>query len=350
MPLHLLGKKSWNVYNQENIARVRRDEAQAKAREEEEERRMQEVDAERRIKILRGERPSTPIPPPPEPSVALTDKHKHYPEDAASRRKRRRLAGENDTDRDIRIAHEDAKRAIATQDQRARLRSSDAPLHDSSGHIDLFPAEKARKPVEKNTEAEKESSKRQREFEDQYTMRFSNAAGFRQSVTQTLWYSSSRVDAEASESMPSKDVWGNEDPLRREREKARMDANDPLAAMKKGVQQLRSVERERNRWNEERKRELEELKSTKDSRSRRRRRRSPSLNSLEDFRLDASPDGRQKHHDRSSPRRHRHHHHHHHRKDRSRERSHRRDSHSKTESHHRRHDRRRPAMPQIERD
>jgi hypothetical protein len=35
----------------ENIARVRRDEAQAKAREEEDERIMQQVDAERRIKI-----------------------------------------------------------------------------------------------------------------------------------------------------------------------------------------------------------------------------------------------------------------------------------------------------------
>ena len=33
MVLHLLGKKSWNVYNSENVDRVRRDEAEAKARE-----------------------------------------------------------------------------------------------------------------------------------------------------------------------------------------------------------------------------------------------------------------------------------------------------------------------------
>lgn len=57
MPLHLLGKKSWNVYNTDNIERVRRDEAAARAREEADEQRMQEEDAERRLKILRG-RPS----------------------------------------------------------------------------------------------------------------------------------------------------------------------------------------------------------------------------------------------------------------------------------------------------
>ncbi|RAK71032.1 uncharacterized protein BO72DRAFT_473580 [Aspergillus fijiensis CBS 313.89] len=336
MPLHLLGKKSWNVYNPENIARVRRDEAQAKAREEEEERRMQEVDAERRIQILRGERPSTPPPPPPEPSDSFANKHKSYSEDATRRRKRRRLAGENDTDRDIRLAQEDAKIALATQDQQARVRSSDAPLHDSSGHIDLFPQGKARKPVEKNAEAEKESAEKQQRLEDQYTMRFSNAAGFRQSVNQNPWYSSSRNDTQPSESMPSKDVWGNEDPRRREREKARLDANDPLAAMKKGVQQLRSVERERNRWNEERKRELEEMKSTERRRSHPRRRRSPSLDSLEGFRLDASSDSRQKHHERSSRR-------HHDRKDGSRDRSRHRHSQPKSDSHSRRHDRHRRA-------
>ncbi|RAL09562.1 uncharacterized protein BO97DRAFT_167225 [Aspergillus homomorphus CBS 101889] len=333
MPLHLLGKKSWNVYNSENIARVRRDEAQAKAQEEEEERRMQEVDAERRIQILRGERPSSPPPPPPpQSSVSSTDKHR-YSEEAGRHRKRRRLAGENDTDRDIRFAQEDAKMARATQDRQARVRSSDAPLHDSTGHIDLFPSETARKPAEKNAEAEKESTERQRRFEDQYTMRFSNAAGFRQSVGQNPWYSSSRTDTQTSEAMPSKDVWGNEDPLRKEREKARMDANDPLAAMRIGVQQLRSVERQRNRWNEERKRELEEIKSVEKRRSRHRRKRSASQDSLEGFRLDASPDSSRKSHDPSSRR--------HHRRDRSRDRSHHRHSHSKSDSHHRRHDRHR---------
>ncbi|GKZ30925.1 hypothetical protein AbraIFM66950_010662 [Aspergillus brasiliensis] len=266
MPLHLLGKKSWNVYNPANIERVRRDEAQAKAQEEEEERLMQEADAERRIQILRGERPSTPPPPPPVSSARPPDRKSHT-EDAGRFRKRRRLAGEDDTDRDIRYAQEDAQLALDRREQQAAARSSDAPLHDSTGHIDLFPSEEKRKPAEKNAEAEKETKEKRRELEDQYTMRFSNAAGFRQSVSQDPWYSSSKREGAATESMPSKDVWGNEDPLRREREKARMDASDPLAAMRKGVRQLKTVEQERKRWNEERSRELEALKATEKHRS-----------------------------------------------------------------------------------
>ncbi|GAB1194515.1 hypothetical protein APSETT444_003761 [Aspergillus pseudonomiae] len=259
MPLHLLGKKSWNVYNPENIARVRRDEAQAQAREEEQERRMQEVDAERRIQILRGERPSTPPPPPRSPSPVSRHDRKSYAEDTARFRKRRRLAGENDTDRDIRFAQEDAQIALAKREELASTRSSDAPLYDSAGHIDLFPSQPSHKHTEKNPEAEKESAERQKAYEDQYTMRFSNAAGFRQSVGQKPWYSSSGTEAMAPDSISGKDVWGNEDPMRREREKARIDANDPLAAMKKGVRQLKSVEHERRKWDEERKRELEAL-------------------------------------------------------------------------------------------
>ncbi|PYH74826.1 uncharacterized protein BO88DRAFT_23739 [Aspergillus vadensis CBS 113365] len=332
MPLHLLGKKSWNVYNPANIERVRRDEAQAKAQEEEDERLMQEADAERRIQILRGERPSTPPPPPPAPS-ARPQERKSHTEDAGRFRKRRRLAGEDDTDRDIRFAQEDAQLALDRRAQQAAARSSDAPLHDSTGHIDLFPSEAKRKPVEKNAEAEKETKEKKRELEDQYTMRFSNAAGFRQSVGQNPWYSSSHREGAAAESMPSKDVWGNEDPLRREREKARMDANDPLAAMRKGVRQLKTVEQERKKWNEERSRELEALKASEKHRSSHRSRRSPSQDSIEGFRLDASPDRRRDDKDGRS------HRHHRHRRDRSRDRSHRRTSHSGSRSHRSHHDR-----------
>ncbi|KAE8364742.1 hypothetical protein BDV27DRAFT_128062 [Aspergillus caelatus] len=326
MPLHLLGKKSWNVYNPENIARVRRDEAQAQAREEEQERRMQEVDAERRIQILRGERPSTPPPPPRSPSPISRHDRKSYAEDTGRSRKRRRLVGENDTDRDIRFAREDAQIALAKREELAPARSSDAPLYDSAGHIDLFPSQPSHGRTEKNPEAEKESAERQKAYEDQYTMRFSNAAGFRQSVGQKPWYSSSGTEAMAPDSISGKDVWGNEDPMRREREKARIDANDPLAAMKKGVRQLKSVEQERNKWDEERRRELEASELREKHRSRHRRRRSKSADSLENFQLDASRDE-----DRRANR------HHRHGRDTSGDRSRKKNSHSDGYSHRRYH-------------
>lgn len=344
---HLLGKKSWNVYNPENIARVRRDEAQAKAQEEEQEHRMQEVDAERRIKILRGEQPSTPPPPPSPQSTTQPDKKSHR-EEGAPNRKRRRLAGEDDTDRDIRLARgvaqfADGKRAEVA---RSHARKSDAPLEDRAGHINLFPSEAARTaPVEKNAEAEAEAATMKRKYEDQHTMRFSNAGEFNKSVSQNPWYSCSGRDVTAPEAIPGKDVWGNEDPMRKEREIARMDANDPLAVMKNGVRRLRTVEEERKKWNEERSRELEVLEDADRSRSRHhRRKRSPSVSgdSLEGFRLDASPESRRDHEDRErcSGR----HHRRHHTRDRSRDHSRRhyrhRRPHSRSRRHHRdRHDR-----------
>ncbi|QQK46962.1 CBF1-interacting co-repressor CIR, N-terminal domain [Penicillium digitatum] len=237
MPLHLLGKKSWNVYNVENIARVKRDEAQAKAREEEDERIMQEVDAARRIKILRGEHPPTP---PPVPSLVLSEpgarSDRKNASDAGGFRKRRRVAGENDTDRDIRYAREDAAQAAAKRDELMLIShkadTAQAPILDKAGHINLFPAASAK--AEKNPEAEAEASRKKRSYEDQYTMRFSNAAGFKETIGQKPWYSSAEQNATAPESMPGKDVWGNADPRRKERTQARMSANDPLAAIKRG--------------------------------------------------------------------------------------------------------------------
>ncbi|KAL5340088.1 hypothetical protein BJX70DRAFT_131675 [Aspergillus crustosus] len=292
MPLHLLGKKSWNVYNPENIARVQRDEAQAKAQEKEEELRMQEVDAERRIQILRGERPSTPPPPASQPSSSKRER-KHNTDYNGGHKRRRRLAGENDTDRDIRFAREDAEVALAKRQELgvAQKNEDDSPLHDSDGHINLFPErKKGGKRVEKNPEAEIEAADKQRRHEDQYKMRFSNAAGFRQDIGKKPWYSSRQASGMASEAIPSKDVWGNEDPLRKEREKARMSSNDPLLAIKKGVRQLKAVEEGRKQWNQERSRELDALKLAEKVRSRHRRRRSRSKDSLDDFRLDESPD------------------------------------------------------------
>ncbi|KAI9876294.1 MAG: hypothetical protein M1830_006835 [Pleopsidium flavum] len=297
MPLHLLGKKSWNVYNTDNIVKVRQDEAAAQAREEAEEQRMQEVDAERRIKILRG----LQAPPPP-PTAPVEDeesgKRGSHGGVQGRERKRRKLPGEDDTDYAIRVAKEEqqssTRQALSAETQIAkRVASNDAPITDHAGHINLFPAPSSRHHVQKNAEAEAEAAKKKREFEDQYTMRFSNAAGFKQDIGAKPWYSSlagqntDGANGEMAEGAVGRDVWGNEDPRRKEREKMRVDASDPLMAIRQGVEGLRAVERERKKWKEEREREARELKELGErERRRKKRRKGREEEELEGFSLD----------------------------------------------------------------
>ncbi|RMD40412.1 hypothetical protein DV735_g4729, partial [Chaetothyriales sp. CBS 134920] len=196
MPLHLLGKKSWNVYNTDNIARVRRDEAAARAEQAEKERQQHEHEAGARLALLRGEIADR--------SSAVDDAGSLGTEDIpGSRRKKRRLAGEDDTDRDIRLArpnpHEHGQRGMKLADDAAGR-----PSHSTPG-----PA----------------------------------------------WYMTAPTDQSAP-SGPGRDVWGNEDAGRRARDQRRLDANDPLAAMKKGIAQLRRADEQRRAWREQRERDL----------------------------------------------------------------------------------------------
>lgn len=161
------------------------------------------------------------------------------------------------------------------------------PLVDGKGHINLFPIETPSvQKSAKNAEAEAEAAKKKREYEDQYTMRFSNAAGFKQDVGQQPWYSSMDASApdgdDGATATLAKDVWGNEDPRRKERYTSRLTANDPLSAMKRGVEELREVEKERNRWKEERDRDIQELiDSERPSRSNRKKRKSGEIDRFE---------------------------------------------------------------------
>ncbi|KAI0517416.1 hypothetical protein F5B22DRAFT_124455 [Xylaria bambusicola] len=302
MPLHLLGKKSWNVYNPANIARVKRDEAEAEARAEAEQKRQQEFEAERRLAILRGEAP--PSPPPPasttEPSSGSKTHRKHSQDDDSAgrvrgeRRKRKRF-GEDDTDFEMRVARE--RTDAAATNTIARLststKKSNAPIVDSRGHISLFPEEDTRgeRPAnQKNEEAEREAAKKRQDFEDQYTMRFSNAAG-RDGVGVTSsgpWYTSKdapEVRELAEAGKPGKDVWGNEDLKRKARDAARVVANDPLAMMKKGAAKVRDVERERRAVNEDKAKELKQLR--REEKRHEKRRRNRDVDDLEGFSLDA---------------------------------------------------------------
>ncbi|KAI1821219.1 hypothetical protein F4861DRAFT_482034 [Xylaria intraflava] len=315
MPLHLLGKKSWNVYNPANIARVKRDEAEARARTEAEAKQQQVLDAERRLAILRGEvPPALPPPPTPESSSTLNTHGKREHDDdpagkfrGGERRKRKRY-GEDDTDFEMRMARERTDAAASTL---ARLSSSaktsDSPLVDSKGHIALFPEKEVDDGTpqnQKNEEAEREAAKKRRDFEDQYTMRFANAGG-RGDIGVTgpgPWYASNAA-SDLSESaavwaqVTGKDVWGNDDPKRKARDAARVTANDPLAMMKRGAAKVRDVERERRILNEEKTQELKQLRKEEKRREKRRSRRDDP-DELEGFNLDAQPMNDDQKHDR----------------------------------------------------
>ncbi|KAH8677837.1 hypothetical protein BX600DRAFT_493226 [Xylariales sp. PMI_506] len=351
MPLHLLGKKSWNVYNADNVARVRRDEADSQAREEAEEQRQQEIDAERRLAILRGEvPPPLPVLSPPQRAargdddggVSSSTSRNHGRGVDGPARKRRKRAGEDDTDFEMRLAREAAAQSRDGHDRdkgsggtaavsKAGIgSSSNAPLIDASGHIDLFAAA-GNAPVQKNPEAEADKARRRREIEDQYTMRFANAAGPGTQLTSSSslsssgpWYTSASASAPAPATAPSrdlgaadggtttktiattgKDVWGKEDPRRGDRDAARLEANDPLAMMKRGAAKAREVKKERMDLNAERERELRRLRK-EDRRRRRDREREregsnrrgdgdhhrggeDDIGELEGFSLDAPP-------------------------------------------------------------
>ncbi|KAF1833173.1 hypothetical protein BDW02DRAFT_570259 [Decorospora gaudefroyi] len=294
MPLHLLGKKSWNVYNADNIARVKAAEAAAAAREAADEQRMQELDAARRAALLRGR-----TPPPLPGEEASKDSGSRRARDLNDRghdRKRRKLAGEDDTDMDIRLA----KSVTAPREDdesnakvlKLRNTASDAPLTDHAGNIDLFPVDlKQATRREKNAEAEKEKRKKERAVEDQYTMRFSNAAG--RSGLQQPWYMTQKQaletvepseDLTVSQGFVNTDVWGNEDPRRKEREQARISTNDPFALMQKAQTQLKKAKQDKKQWAEERDRELGELRAAQERDDQRERHRKRQRRDRDDTR------------------------------------------------------------------
>ncbi|KAG6035049.1 hypothetical protein E4U40_003102 [Claviceps sp. LM458 group G5] len=297
MPLHLLGKKSWNVYNADNIARVRRDEAAAKAAEEAEEQRMQEIDAERRLAILRGEKP---LPPSTEENSETAVSTERSSAGSGRPRRKRKREGEDDTDFELRLARERAKPASSAIEQVShKVSSSSAPIVDRRGHFDLFGDEKSRAHAEKNEEAEREAKKKKQDSEDQFTMRLANAAG-RDGLVKKPWYSQGDADGLAQ---TLKDVWGNDDPKRKKRDTARIAASDPLAMMKMGASRVRELKQERRKIQEERDEDLRQMRR-EDRRQERHRRRhgdhsrhrctSPDLSR----RHRRSRDGRDDEHDR----------------------------------------------------
>lgn len=317
--LHLLGKKSWNVYNTANVERVRKDEAEVRAREEAQEQRMQEEDAERRIALLRGEDVG-PVQQSAEDLDEVSQKRHRNKHDDEERDRKRRRRGEDDTDRDIRHARQDTEAGQKATRSLLKEREKEAPLQDHAGNIQLIPApdEVAIRKAEKNAEVEAEKAKKRKREEDQYMMKFSNAAGY-QNGMQKPWYAAAGKDAAPSTDLvlaeaQGKDVWGNEDPRRKERERGRISSSDPFAAMQQAQRQLKQSARDKEVWQKERQAELEAMKKNVARKERRRR-----ADSLDDgFTLDA-PSERER--ERSGHEREHKHRHHHRRRHQSRSRS-----------------------------
>ena len=229
---------------------------------------MQELDARRRAAILRGHTP----PPLPEESESqsLDSRQARGADGRGHGRKRRKLAGEDDTDMDIRLA----KSATAPKDggdedvRLLRLRSTanDAPLTDHAGNIDLFPVNT--KDMAEHTETEKERRNKREAQEKQYNMRLSDAGG-RGGLSQP-WYTrrepthatGDAYDLSTYPGLEAVDVWGNEDPRRKEREQTRVATTDPFALMQQAQAQLRRSKEDKKRWAEERNQELRELRAS----------------------------------------------------------------------------------------
>ena len=306
---HLLGKKSWNVYNADNIARVRRDEAAARVREEADEQRMQQADADRRLAILRGEEP--PAPPLPTPfrdavDTVTTTAHSRPGRDGSIRKRKR--AGEDDTDFEMRVAREHAEAGDRASRELMPLPSSS--LVDSAGHISLFGGadELTTGRAGGNEEYEQDKKRKERELANQHQVRLADAAGRDgQGLTdgRAPWYAT--VDGEAPAALvPSTNVWGKQDPGRKVREAARLDAGDPLAMMKRGAAMVRDLGKERRREVEEREKELRLLRKEERRREKRRRRREDGDRDDANRTDQRGPDGRHNNHRERNRHRHRH--------------------------------------------
>lgn len=293
MPLHLLSKKSWNVWNADNISRVERDIARGEQIEEEQHQALREYDSLRQLAHLRGEAPPTP------PRILSTDEIEQRVRDEAkgerqadaegrgAMKKKRKLKGEDETDMELRLAKEAAEERYGESEKQERgsrdkRRKIDAPIVDPDGHINLFPIDPRDAAKQKNAEAEAEKAKKNKEFEDQYTMRFSNAAG-RDGLTQGPWYitkdeKKKQQEEEAGEDarltyMEYKNLWGRPDPKAKDRERQRAGMSDPFAMMQKAQSQLKRSEKDKQAWAEQKAKELAQLKEDQEREERKHRHR-----------------------------------------------------------------------------
>lgn len=246
---------------------------------------MQEVDSARRIRQLRG-LPVEELIDQPKSEQASQRSTRTYSEKDG---KRRKLPGEDDTDRDIRYARQAQAQSQGHDERTVRSHKDarDVPLYDAKGHISLFPEEKRHNTHDKpkgNPEAELEKARRERELEDQYTMRFSNAAGFKQAVDRKPWYQDKSAADNTDQDDPGISVLEKGDSRRKQREQVRIVSDDPLSAIKRGVKGVRQAEKDRTAWQKRQREEIDHMIMQERYEAKRRHRD----DDIEGFSLDAN--------------------------------------------------------------
>lgn len=260
----MLGKKSWNPYSPAAIARVRADEADAAEREESDDQKLQFYEAARRRAILKGETPPSPPTPPLDQARERRDDRKRVAQSSdhiGYNRKRRRLAGEDDTDRDIRLARgdEDA-RVQRRQDHGSTLangKEKELSIVDGHGSIQLFLPPNETKPQSESqarhysNRVQGKSLHRSRDKDGEVGQRFGDT-GDSKSASSEPWYMTLRPQFSGTETISDldtfsmgKDVFGRDDPNRRARDAMRLSVADPMAAIKKAQTRLKEVAHEK---------------------------------------------------------------------------------------------------------